>query len=156
MQNGTILFTLAEARGERLFNGKAQCILCHNTVDIDEQLFSDFEFRNIGVPANPTLITILGPFIDNGRGDVTGRARDNGRFRTPTLRNIAITAPYMHNGVFTSLTEVVEFYNTRDTTFPDPPEVSDNVDDFASIGELGLTNNEIADIVEFLETLSDQ
>lgn len=157
VQNGTAVFTESQARGQALFNGKGQCDRCHNT-NGETQVFSNFEYKNIGVPRNPTLLLALGTpgFIDNGLGDVTGDAQDNGKFRTPNLRNVAITAPYMHNGVFTTLTEVVEFYNTRDTTFPDAPEVSQNVDQGGNIGELGLTVDEIQDIVAFLETLTDQ
>lgn len=155
VQVGAAVFTTAEARGQALFNGKAQCDRCH-TPNGNPQVFSDFEFKNIGVPANSELITTLGSFIDNGLGDVTGDAVDNGKFRTPNLRNIAITAPYMHNGVFTTLTEVIEFYNVRDTTFPDAPEVNQNIDNGGRIGELGLTANEIQDLVSFLETLTDQ
>ena len=81
---------------------------------------------------------------------------NNGEFRTSTLRNIANTAPYMHNGVFDTLREVINFYNTRDTTFSQEPEVNQNVDQGGRIGELGLTDNEIDDLVVFLGTLSDQ
>ena len=152
----TAVFTTAEARGEGLFNGKAECNRCH-TSNADIVVFSEFEYHNIGVPSNALLPAFIADpdFIDNGLGDITGDARDNGRFRTPNLRNIAITAPYMHNGIFTSLTDVIQFYNTRDTTFPQPPEVMQNIDQAGNIGELNLAPNEVADIVAFLETLTD-
>ncbi len=155
---GTTTFTAAEARGRQLFNGRAQCDTCHASPNNSEEVFSDFEFKNIGVPRNGTLLNILSDsgFIDNGLGGETGSNADNGKFRTPNLRNIANTAPYMHNGVFNTLTEVVNFYNTRDTTFPDAPEVNQNVDQGGRIGELGLNANDIDDIVSFLGTLTDQ
>lgn len=156
VQQGTATFTAAEQRGQNLFNGKAQCDRCHSTPGGGVQVFSDFEFKNIGVPANPLLTAALGPFVDNGLGDVTSDPQDNGKFRTSSLRNIANTAPYMHNGVFTTLTDVVNFYNTRDTTFPDAPEVNQNIDQGGNIGELGLTAGEVADLVTFLETFTDQ
>ena len=110
------------------------------------------------MPSNPQLPAFIADtsFVDLGLGGITTNAGDDGRFRTPTLRNIADTAPYMHNGVFNTLREVIDFYNTRDTTFPDAPEVNRNVDQGGRIGELGLTNNEIDDLIAFLETLSDQ
>lgn len=156
VQQGTATFTAAEQRGENLFNGKAQCDRCHSTPNGSEQVFSNFEYKNIGVPANQALIDSLGAFVDSGLGDVTNDSQDNGKFRTPNLRNIAITAPYMHNGVFTSLEEVIDFYNTRDTTFPDVAEVNQNIDQGANIGELGLNSTEVADLVTFLETLTDE
>ena len=158
VQNGTATFTQSEARGQNLFNGQAQCDRCHDTGNNTPQMFSDFEYENIGVPSNPLLPAIMAApgFVDLGLGAVTGNTRDNGKFRTSSLRNIAETAPYMHNGVFTTLTEVIDFYNTRDTTFGRLPEVDENVDQGGNIGELGLSESDIADLVNFLETLSDQ
>ncbi len=156
VQDGSAVFTLAETRGQNLFNGRAQCDTCHTTGNGEPQVFSDFEYKNIGVPANTTLDADLGaPANDMGLGGETGDAQDNGKFRTSNLRNIAITAPYMHNGVFTSLQEVIEFYNTRDIT-PVTPEINQNVDDGGNIGELGLSAGEIQDLIAFLETLTDQ
>ncbi len=160
VQSGDASFTAEEARGERLFNGKAQCVTCHsaNTDNGEPQLFSHFEYRNIGVPSNPLLPALMADpeFIDNGLGEVSTNTRDNGRFRTPTLRNIALTAPYMHNGVFNTLTEVIDFYNTRDSGFAMPAEANENIDQGGRIGELALTSGETEDLVAFLLTLSDQ
>ena len=85
-----------------------------------------------------------------------------GKHKIPTLRNVAITSPYMHNGVFTSLRQVVMFYNTRDemnANWP-APEVSQNIhkhmpmeDGF--LGRLKLTDDEVDAIVAFLNTLTD-
>ena len=81
-------------------------------------------------------------------------ANQNGKFRTPTLRNVGLTGPYMHNGVFATLEEVVEFYNRRDIDGV-IAEVSANVDNGGNIGELNLSNSEVQDLVAFLQTLAD-
>jgi len=162
VQNGLAIFTLAEQNGQNLFNGKAQCARCHST-PTGEQVFSNFSYRNIGTPANPNnpflfLDASLNPdgtaFVDTGLGGVIGDARSIGRFRVPTLRNINETAPYMHNGVFNTLEEVIVFYNRRDLDGI-TAEVNQNVNDAANIGELGLTDAEIQDLIAFLQTLSD-
>ena len=72
----------------------------------------------------------------------------------PTLRNVAITAPYLHNGVFKTLYQVVAFYNTRDVAPWPEPEIAANLNR-DEMGDLGLTNQEVEDIVAFLETLTD-
>jgi len=156
VQTGAATFTAAEARGNALFNGKAQCDTCHTTPGSDEEVFSDFEYRNIGVPANTALETARGggAINDLGLGAITGQVADNGRFRTSSLRNIARTAPYMHNGVFADLTEVMNFYNRRDLDGI-TPEVATNVDNAGDIGELNLDAGEVSDLVDFLETLTD-
>ena len=160
---GSENFTVAESNGRQLFNGKANCDRCH-TDGNDDALFTDFEYKNIGVPANPdnpflTLDSSLNPagiaFVDNGLGAVLNDDDENGKFRTPTLRNIAITAPYMHNGVFDSLEEVIDFYNRRDVD-DIVPEVADNVDNGGNIGNLNLSDDEIEDLIAFLETLTDR
>lgn len=163
MQNNTAIFTIAEQNGQNLFNGKAQCARCHSTSS-GEQVFSNFTYRNIGIPANPNnpflyLDVSLNPdgtdYVDTGLGGVIDDARSIGRFRIPTLRNINETAPYMHNGVFNTLEEVIDFYNRRDVDGI-TAEVDQNVNDAANIGELGLSDSEIQDLVAFLLTLSDQ
>ncbi|MCP4767701.1 MAG: c-type cytochrome [Gammaproteobacteria bacterium] len=160
---GADVFTLAEQNGQNLFNGRANCNRCHSSGRGPGQVFSDFEYHNIGVPANPanpflTLPPALNPdgngFVDNGLGAVLGEVDQNGKFRTPTLRNVALTAPYMHNGVFDTLEEVVEFYNQRNVDGV-VAEVAQNVDNAGNIGNLGLTPGEIQDLVAFMQTLSD-
>ena len=93
-------------------------------------------------------------FIDLGLAETVNDPAENGKFRVPTLRNVAITSPYMHNGIFKSLYEVVAFYNTRDLGPWPPPEVSENVN-YEELGDLKLSNQEIEDLVAFLETLTD-
>jgi len=155
VQVGTTSFTAAESRGLDIFNTKGQCQVCH---DGNRRAFSNFSYRNIGVPSNTQLPAFINDpnFIDLGLGAVSGNTRDDGKFRVPTLRNIADTSPYMHNGVFTTLREVIEFYNTRDTTFSESPEVNRNIAQGGRLGELNLTTEEIDDLIAFLETLSDE
>lgn len=86
----------AETRGQGVFNGN-QCIGCHNA-----GLFSDNQFHNIGLRPQTE---------DTGRFQVTGNINNLGEFRTPSLRNVELRGPYMHNGAFQTLEEVVEFYN---------------------------------------------
>jgi len=157
VQAGTATFTVEEARGQNIFNTKGDCQRCHHTIE-GAEIFSDFTYKNIGVPSNPILPAFIADptFVDLGLGGNNGNERNNGQFRTSTLRNIANTAPYMHNGVFTTLREVIDFYNTRDTTFNVGPEVRENLDQGGRIGELGLSNNEIDDLLAFLETLTDE
>ena len=160
---GNAVFSVAEANGLGVFNGRGDCRRCHNTGNQGEQVFSDFEFNNIGIPANPNnpflnLPVSLNPdginFVDNGLGAVLNDPDQNGKFRTPTLRNVAETGPYMHNGVFATLEEVVEFYNRRDVDGI-VAEVATNVDNGGDIGNLNLSNTELQDLVAFLQTLSD-
>ena len=177
--NGDVNLTDQEMRGLALFKGdKAKCSGCHIAdlaQDGSHPLFTDFTYDNIGVPKNPDnpfydLNSTFNPagqsFVDKGlgaflkpilnpKGDKSYRD-EYGKFRVPTLRNIAITGPYMHNGVFKTLKEVVSFYNTRDTGNWDVPEVNNygtvNTDE---LGDLGLTEQEVDDIVAFLKTLTD-
>ncbi len=121
-------------RGMALFRGKARCILCHNGPN-----FTDNQFHNLGVPQ-------VGPLKEDlGRYNVTRQERDKGAFKTPTLRSIAETAPYMHDGVFVTLEEVVDFLDSGG--IPNPwlsPEMK----------PLNLTKQEKADLIAFLKTLS--
>ena len=88
-----------------------------------------------------------------GRLEMTSNER--GKFKVPTLRNIAKTSPYGHNGIFADLREMVAFHNARDTETGrwDVPEVNSNLDN--RVGKLGLTDAEIDAIVAFLATLTD-
>lgn len=150
-----------EMRGFQLFDGRAECNVCHQG-----DLFTDHSYRNIGTPSNPdnpfyALPPEFNPdgaaFVDLGLGanPAVMSVLENGKFKVSTLRNVAATPPYMHNGVFQTLEEVVDFYNTRDVD-PRwaPPEVTDNIETDL-VGNLGLTQQEVADIVAFLKTLTD-
>lgn len=126
-------------------------------------VFSNFNYENIGVPSNnanlissgamdANAVLIDNSFVDRGLGGFTLNALDNGKFRVPTLRNVALTAPYMHNGVFATLADVVEFYDSRN---PADVEVTDNLP-VDEIGNLGLSPQQKADLVTFMESLSDR
>ena len=147
---GTDTFTQSEAMGEFIFFNVALCSRCHSTTADrgDKQVFSNFEYFNIGVPSNPLLFQPT----DNGLGVESGSASDNGKFRTPSLRNIAETGPYMHNGVFTTLAEVIQFYSTG-ITGGVLPEVNSTAEVQYTFG---LTPNQEVALEAFLRTLSDQ
>ena len=125
----------AEAkRGMELFSGDADCVRCHRG-----PLLSDNQFYRLGLSSK-----------DNGRISVTGNKEDKGRFRTPSLRNISETGPYMHNGSRKTLFEVVEFYYRGV-----PPEAADGLPlDVKPL--LGLTFTEIPAVVAFLESLTGE
>ena len=162
VEAGMTSFNDQEARGKMLFEGKAQCALCHVTTSAQgpdgklyPAVFSDFTYDNIGVPRNTSVPG--NPPADIGLGATTGDAGDNGKHKVMSLRNIAVTAPYGHNGFFASLEEIVHFYNTRDVASEGwaTPEIMQNVN-VAELGNLGLTVNEEADIVAFMKTLTDE
>ena len=166
---GKASLTDQEKRGLALYESdqKGKCAACHPskpTTENPKPLFTDFTYDNLGVPRNPqnpfyNLPREFNPdgaaFVDLGLGGVLKNSQHNGKMKVPTLRNIALTGPYMHNGVFRTLREVVEFYSTRDTdTKWGKPEVAENVNT-DELGKLGLTSAEIDDIVAFLNTLTD-
>jgi cytochrome c peroxidase len=134
-------------------------------------VFTDATFDNLGVPANPDnpflkLPPAFNPdgkdFVDYGLGAFLKNSGyipevydlEMGKHKVMSLRNIGLTAPYMHNGVFATLEEVVHFYNTRDVEVWPPPEVPMNVN-VNELGNLELTPGEEAAIVAFMLTLSD-
>jgi cytochrome c peroxidase len=165
---GQVKLTDQEMRGLALFeNGeKGRCAECHPSRRSRSQeppLFTDFTYDNLGVPRNPEnpyyyLPKTLNPdgakFVDLGLGGIVKKPEEDGKFRVPTLRNVAVTAPYMHNGVFKTLRQVVVFYNTRDVGPWPAPEVLQNVNR-EELGNLGLSEQEVDDIVAFLHTLTD-
>ena len=126
-------------RGYALFSGKAGCQRCHFGPD-----FNSAEFRNIGLYDGQTL-------ADSGRAGITRQAADLGRFKIGSLRNIAITAPYMHNGMFRTLAQVIDYYDNPDQVVPNPR----NRDPFLA-QPLHLTPQEKQDLVGFLEALTDK
>ncbi len=165
---GKVKLTEQEMRGLALFESekKGHCAECHPSQPGPEQelpLFTDFTYDNLGVPRNPAnpyhyLPKLLNPdgtqFVDLGLGGIVKKSEENGKFRVPTLRNVAVTAPYMHNGIFKTLRQVVVFYNTRDVGPWPEPEVPQNVNR-EELGNLRLTEQEVDDIVTFLHTLTD-
>jgi cytochrome c peroxidase len=132
--------TPSEERGRQVFlSDKAKCFDCHLQED-----FTNDDFKNIGLFNGKNL-------NDSGRFLITRNLSDLGKFKTPGLRNVGVTAPYMHNGMFKTLEEVVEYYN-------DPRKViSDAINIDESLKKpLGLTTKEKKDLVAFLKTLTDK
>jgi cytochrome c peroxidase len=130
----------SEERGRELFVGeKAKCFDCHRMED-----FTTDDFKNIGLFNGKDL-------NDAGLFNITNIETDKGKFKTPGLRNIAVTAPYMHNGMFKTMEEVVDYYNNPQKFVPDAV----NIDDALKM-PLGLTEKEKTDLVAFLKTLTDK
>lgn len=182
---GNAELTPAEQAGLELFNdpAKGNCAACHISTpspDGTSALFTDFTYDNIGIPKNPdnpfySLPAQYNPdgakALDLGLGKTTGDPDTNGQFKVSTLRNISLTGPYGHNGYFDTLEQIVDFYNTSDVK----PECSDPLTSAAlattlgcwpaaeyvatvnhdELGNLGLTSEEVSDIVTFLGTLED-
>jgi len=138
---------------------KEHCIACHtkqhkisgtnSTVDI----FTSYRYANIGTPANP-LVPLDGP--DLGLGNTTDDEAQDGKFKIPTLRNVAVTPPYTHNGYFPTLESIIRFKNSGENVVDpnDAPEVDYNISPL--IGSMGMTDEEINDLIAFLTALTDQ
>lgn len=161
----------AAKRGFRLFTGKANCSACH-TIEQGSALFTDHGFHDTGLgwyrtmvesrSTAPVRVEIApGQYVDMdraavrsvgdpqpndlGRYEVTGDPAHRWQFKTPTLRNIALSAPYMHDGSFRTLRQVVEFYDQGG--FP-----HEGID--PQIQPLGLSGDEISDLLSFLRSLT--
>jgi len=160
-------FTVMQKRGWELFKSKAKCIECH-AVSKPFPLFTDFKFYNTGITADGMTFAQLrdlvtqfaaGPpeqnsasrfahirgFAELGRYLVTKQPKDVGAFKTPTLRDIELTGPYMHNGSIKTLLDVVRFYNRGGDKNP-------NLDE--KLRPLNLTDEEMSELVEFMRTLT--
>jgi cytochrome c peroxidase len=129
----------AAVRGRQVFMKKGKCFDCHFSPD-----FTGDEFRNVG------LYTGRRNLADRGRFDITHDSTDLGKFKVPGLRNVALTAPYMHNGMFNTLEDVIEFYDVPNQTVPG----GINRDTLLNT-PLNLTVQEKADLKTFLEALTD-
>lgn len=160
--------TPSQQRGWQLFRHRAGCINCH-TFDVSSPFFTDFKFHNTGIAmenqnfaqlalrarqisATDTereqslnIISHLPGFSELGRYLVTKQPPDIGAFKTPTLRDVELTTPYMHNGSEKTLLDVVRFYNRGGKSNP-------NLDE--RITALNLTEAEMNDLVEFLRGLT--
>lgn len=155
---GKVKLNEQELRGWNLFQDtiKSKCSLCHlatpneftNTI-----VFTDYSYENIGIPKHPSQKNLP---LDSGfaASEFVKNPLEIGRFKTPSLRNVALTKPYMHNGIFNTLDEVLEFYNTRDinSKFVAEYKATMNTED---LGDLKLSDNDIKDIIAFLNTLTD-
>ena len=163
----------AQMRGFSLFVNEGRCVSCH-LVEQTQALFTDNRFHNVGVGINDIqaeVPALAGAFLkariaaadvdvkvltdkrtsELGRFAVTRGFDDLGSFKTPTLRNIAVTAPYMHDGSLKTLRDVVVHYNNGGVTKKDSP-----VNDFLSGGirPLNLTDQQIDDLVAFMEAIT--
>ncbi|MGN6643241.1 MAG: cytochrome-c peroxidase [Verrucomicrobiota bacterium] len=144
-------FTPQENLGRQIFFGQvgnppATCAACHGT----ENFVPGPALNNNGLEF---------PYMDKGVGAITGNTNDDGKFKVPSLRNIALTAPYMHDGRFTNLEQVVEFYNSGVVDNPNlsaplrlPPPPGQTV---GPVRRLNLTQQQKDSLVAFLRTLTD-
>lgn len=132
-QNDSTIFNKDELEGFKLFFGKANCGKCHNGF-----LLSDQHYYNIGLQINE--------HFDTGLRRITGNISDIGKFKTPSLRNIALTAPYMHNGSFADLYQVINFFNKGGYS---------TINKTDTIKPLNLSNREMEQLIIFLNTLTD-
>lgn len=129
----------AVKRGFVVFNVKGKCVQCHFGSN-----FTQNEFRNIGLFNGKQ-------FNDSGRASISHNLSDIGKFKIAALRNVAVTAPYMHNGIFKTLKEVIEFYDDPRKIVPDAIGI-----DSLLAKPLGLTQQEKDDLEAFLNALTDK
>lgn len=135
-KRGETTLSPAAGRGyEIFFSEKGDCFHCHGNA-----LFTDNDFHNVGLKTKS--------YADMGRYLITGSAADIGKFKTPTLRNVALRNAFMHDGRFTTLTEVVEHYNSG-------LQRTDYLDPIFTHQDISLTPTEVSDLVAFLHTLTD-
>jgi cytochrome c peroxidase len=118
---------------------RGNCVVCH-TIHAHNALFMDGKFHNTGAGVNGA-----GDFTDLGRFGQTKLQADKGEFKTPTLRNVALTPPYMHDGSLTTLHDVVDFYAGGGNSNPELDK---------EIKPLNLSAQDRADLVQFLEALT--
>lgn len=135
----TTLISESAKRGLNIFNNKGKCFDCHFGVDFT----GNDQFKNIGLYNGKDL-------NDVGRYKISGKEKDLGTFKVPGLRNVAQTAPYMHNGMHKTLREVIDYYNEPDKF------ISNSINRDPLLKEpLGLTETEKKDLENFLLSLSD-
>lgn len=166
---GEYMPTTQEYIGMALFFSKdfTNCSHCHQLNSLPSakgETFSNYQYENIGIPVNAVLRQ------QNNKGDdyVDTGFMEQGRFKVPTLRNVAVTAPYMHNGIFTELRTVLMFYNKYNTTGEDSeinpetggpwgsPEVSGHLDMFKLNSGVPLSNLHMNALEAFLKMLTDR
>lgn len=134
-QGDTSALTAEEERGWAIFNGdRGKCSTCHSGFDL-----SDHGFHNIGITLDHSS--------DAGRQRITLHPGDRGKFKTPTLRNIALTAPYMHDGSMKTLENTIEHFNSGGGADPGKDPLME---------PLQLSNQEKADLLAFLRSLTDE
>ena len=177
---GEVKLTDQEELGRTLFFSKqfTNCNLCHDVKARDGRIegatFTSYKYFNIGVPVNPEARKLNGSkadFVDPGLAanpEVKGDPKERGKFKVPSLRNVAVTGPYMHNGVFKDLRTVILFYNKYNSKKKSrqinpetgarwaPPEVADNIDMEKLETGPGLDDQRVDALVAFLKTLTDK
>jgi cytochrome c peroxidase len=143
--------TATEKRGLEVFKNVGKCADCHFLTrnSWPQPLLSDYGYDNLGVPSRGEK--------DPGLGGHTKNSGELGQFKAPTLRNIELTAPYMHNGSIATLQEVMEFYNKRDLeperwAPTDYPETVNHDD----MGDLGMTDQQVADLTALMSAFTDR
>ncbi len=147
-QRGLLQLSATELRGFQVFQTETgDCFHCHT--DGFSLTMTDNLFRNNGLDS----ATSIGQFIDGGRGEITGITEDYGRFRDPSMRNVALTAPYMHDGRFATLQQVVDFYSEGNKQSPtiDPIMLKPS----HANGGVHLNANDKQALIDYLNTLTD-
>lgn len=159
----TTALSSSAIRGMRLFfDEKTECFHCHGGLNFTQssfdrtQLFAEMVFFNNGL----YNLDGRGRYPEGGEGiyEITGKPEDMGRFRPPTLRNIALTAPYMHDGSIATLEEVVRHYAAGGRNITTGPNAGDgrlNPNKSSFVRPFDLTEQELQDMVAFLESLTD-
>ena len=139
---GQITLTASELNGFNVFmdETKGDCFHCHGNAN--NPLWTDNDFHNNGLDAT---------FLDIGLGQFTGNPADNGKFKSPSLRNLEFTAPYMHDGRFSTIDDVINHYSEGLVNSPTIDPLMKAVND----GGVHITDDEKADLKAFLLSLSD-
>ena len=132
-KKGEVAYSAQEENGYQLY--KTNCASCH-----PEPMFTDYSFRNIGLPIDLNL-------VDFGRMRITGEKTDSLKFKVPTLRNVYISSNYMHDGRFNTLAQCINHYRTG-------VQQSATLDPLVANG-ITLTNTEATNLALFLRTLTD-
>ncbi len=154
----------AQRRGMDLFFGeRAECHHCHGSFNFNDQVVHarsrivDMQFHNTGLYDLDGHGTY--PYPNRGLYELTGMAKDMGAFRAPGLRNVALTAPYFHDGSAATLREVLQFYSQGGRNLDSGPHKGDGrLNPYKSglIARIDLSEQDIDDLIEFLETLTDE
>lgn len=160
---GKASLSASEQRGLTLFNGeKAECFHCHSGFNFNDQVVHastqvlDTPFHNTGL----YNIGGTGNFPEGNQGlyEITANPADRGKFRAPSLRNVEVTGPYMHDGSMVTLEEILDFYAAGGRNITSGPYAGDgrtNPNKNPLIARINLTAEEKADLVAFLKTLTD-
>jgi len=154
-----------EQQGKVIFG--VHCAGCHSLEPANsapKAVFTNYRYYNIGLPANvedgvPDKDYGLGGFLASENAPLAyaeGAQKEMGKFKVPTLRNVAVTAPYGHNGIFATLEEMVRFKNNRQEVWnTNEPDIPENIYDLEGFGQMGLQDEDINALVAFLKTLTD-